>query len=120
MRTGDYAIDYGFIITKAPLESPKALGILQLAHKAITAGKTVGIFLISDGVWAAKDHQQNEAATIIPQLIQGGAQIIASGEHLDAAGISGDDIIKGIILSSKPYDDLVDHVMEHWRWVMTI
>lgn len=120
MRTGSFEIDYGFIITKAPLESSKTIGILRLGQKAIASGKTVGIFLISDGIWVAKNHQQNEAGKLIPQLLQNGAQIIASQEHLEAAGISPNDIIQGIKISSKPYDDLVEKVMEKWRWVITI
>jgi sulfur relay (sulfurtransferase) complex TusBCD TusD component (DsrE family) len=120
MRIGAYKIDYGFVITKAPLESPKALSILKLGQKAIASGKTVGIFLISDGIWLAKNHQQNDTGKLILQLCQDGAEIIASQEHLEAAGISPNDIIKGIKVSSKPYDDLVDSVMEHWRWVITI
>ena len=120
MMKDSYEIDIGFIITKAPLESSLGSGFLDLAQKAINDGKTVGLFLISDGVWFAKKHQKNRSFKILDTLIKKGASVTISKENLEAAGIKDHELINGVIVSDKPYTDLVDLVMEKWRQVMTI
>ncbi|HUS99048.1 MAG TPA: DsrE family protein [Candidatus Thermoplasmatota archaeon] len=120
MTKDGYEIDLGFIITKAPLESSLGEGFLSLAHHAINNGKTVGFFLISDGVWFVKKNQKNTAINKLKNLIEKGAIITVSKDNLDAAGIETTDILEGITISEKPYQDLVALVMEKWRRVMTI
>ena len=117
MRNEDYKIDLGFIITKAPYESTLGSGFLDLARKEIENGKKVGVFLISDGIWFAKKNQKNN---VIKFLIEKGAEITVSLDNLEAAGIDNTELIKGLTISDKPYDDLVELVMEKWNKVMTI
>jgi sulfur relay protein TusB/DsrH len=120
MKTESYEIDLGFIITKTPFESLLGSGFLDLAKKTMDVGKKIGLFLISDGVWFAKKNQKNNAGEILTNLIEKGAEIIVIQDNLEAAGIEKNELIEGLIISEKPYDDLVDLVMEKWKRVMTI
>ena len=120
MNDNNYDIDIGFIITKAPFESSLGEKILNLANKGLTEGKTVGIFLISDGVWFAKKNIKNNIGKLIQNLVEKGAEVTVSRDNLKAGGINDSELIKGIIISEKPYADLVDLVMEKWRRVLTI
>jgi len=120
MTKDEYELDLGFIITKSPLESSLGEGFLTLAHQALNNDKTVGLFLISDGVWFVKKNQKNTAINTLKNLIEKGATITVSKDNLDAAGIEKTDILEGINISEQPYHDLVTLVMEKWRRVMTI
>ena len=68
----------------------------------------------------AKKHQKNRSFKILDTLIKKGASVTISKENLEAAGIKDHELINGVIVSDKPYADLVDLVMEKWRQVMTI
>ncbi len=120
MDNESYEVDLGFIITKAPFESTLGSGFLDLAKKTIENGKTVGLFLISDGVWFAKKNQQSNATNILTSLIAKGAKIAISKDNLEAAGIENNELIDGVTISEKPYMDLVELVMEKWARVITI
>ena len=117
MDRGNYEIDIGFVITKAPFESTLGFGFLDLAKKAIDDGKTIEMFLISDGVWFAKKNQKSDN---LKYLIKKGVEITVSKDNLEAAGIEDNELIDGLIISEKPYMDLVELVMEKWKKVMTI
>jgi len=112
--------DIGFVVTKPPLESGLVSNMLSIAKSSIDQGKSVGMFLISDGVWLVKKNQKNHVVEKFENILKGGATVIVSGEHLEAAGISGEEIIEGVTVSKKIYKDLVTNVMEHWDKVMTI
>jgi len=112
--------DIGFVITKPPLESGAVAGILRTALDAINDGKSVGLFLISDGVWLAKPGQENEAFTLFNELRGKGVPVTASSDHLLSAGIPEDGIVEGVEVARKPYKALVATVMEEWDKVMVI
>lgn len=118
--TVDNNKDLGIIITKAPLESGSVEGALELARETVEQGRSVGLFLISDGVWLVKKKQDNKVARSFHELLNLGVQVIVSKDHLEAAGITEDDVMEGVMRSSKIYKDLVIHVMERWNRVMTI
>jgi len=120
MKNKAYEIDLGFVITKAPHESTLGKGFLELAKKAYDNNKTVGIFLISDGVWFAKKNQKNKASEMLTTLIKKGAIVHVSNDNLEAAGIQKSELFDGVTVSDKPYMDLVDLVMEKWKRVITI
>lgn len=120
MTTDTNERDIGFVITKAHLESGLVHNALGIAENAIQQGKTVGIFLISDGVWLVKKNQQNHVAERFVKLLDSGMQVIASKEHLMAAGISDDDVLEGVTITKRVYKDLVTNVMENWKKVMSI
>lgn len=113
-------IDIGLLITKTPLESDNVSKIIYLAKEAIDNGKKVQLYLISDGIWLAKFGQQNKVAEKFEELIQSGASVIVSGEHLEAAGITKNEITKGIEITDDPYTTLVNLVMEKWKKVISI
>jgi sulfur relay protein TusB/DsrH len=117
MKNKDYEIDLGFVITKAPFESTLGSGFIDLAKKALDDNKKVGLFLISDGVWFAKKNKKSDE---IENLIKKGAEITVSKDNLEAAGIEDYELIEGVIISEKPYIDLVSLVMEKWSQVITI
>ena len=114
----NHQIDIGFVITKAPLESSLVTGITALANHALDKGKTIGLLLISDGVWLGKRNQKNN--TTIAKLIEKGAEITISNDHLKASGIQHDELLKGVEVTDKPYNELVERVMERWNRVITI
>ena len=120
MNENKYEIDIGFIITKAPFESKLGEKILDLANKGLKEGKTIGIFLISDGVWFAKKNIKNKIEKLVQNLVEKGVEITVSQDNLRAGGIDDSEIINGVTISEKPYSDLVDLVMEKWRRVLTI
>ena len=110
----------GFIITKGPAESGLAGGLLKVAKGASADGSTVGIFLISDGVWLAKRGQKNGAHEAFVELLGKGAQVTVSQEHLNGAGIGDGELVDGLEVTKKTYKDLVDHVMERWDRVVVV
>jgi len=114
----NYKIDIGFVITKAPLESSIVEGIVTLAQHAVDKEKTVGIFLISDGVWLGKKNQKNGKS--IADLIKKCVEVTISKDHLEASGIQQEELLSGIRVTEKPYTELVERVMERWHQVITI
>lgn len=120
MITDSNEKDIGFVITKGHLESSLVYNALGIAENAIEQGKTVGMFLISDGVWLIKKNQRNHVADRFVKLLGNGLQVIASKEHLEAAGIQDDDVMEGVTITKKVYKDLVINVMENWKKVMSI
>ncbi len=112
--------DIGFVISKAPHESGLVSNTLTIALNAMDQGKSIGLFLISDGVWLAKRNQKNHLIGTFEKLIEGGAIILASADHLAAAGIPEDDVMDGVTITKRLYKDLVMNVMENWRKVMSI
>jgi len=120
MRRENQIKDIGFVLTKAPLESLLTYRFLSFAQSAIHKEKTIGLFLISDGVWLAKKNQNNKSHELLNNLLKNGAEVTVSKDHLMAAGIEDNDLIKGVNVTEQPYVDLVDHVMEKWNKVITI
>jgi sulfur relay protein TusB/DsrH len=113
-------IDIGLLITKTPLESDNVSKIIYLAKEAIANWKKVQLYLISDGVWLAKSGQQNKVAEKFEELIKSGVSVIVSGEHLEAAGITKNEVTEGIEITDDPYTTLVNLVMEKWKKVISI
>ena len=120
MSDEKYQTDIGFIITKAPLESSLTYSFLKIAKEAIVEGKTISIFLLSDGVWLAKKNQKNNVVELFKTFLEKKINITISKDHLDAAGIESTDLLHGVITTERPYSDLVDFVMEKCRRVMTL
>ena len=120
METSKHSVDIGFVITKSPFESKRVEGALKMAKDAIAQGHSVGIFLISDGVFLAKRGQKNKVADLFNSVLSSSEIVIASQDHLVAAGISKDEMLEHIEISENIYDDLVEQVMERWGRVVSI
>ncbi len=110
----------GFVITKGPVESGLASGLLAVAEAAMKDGKRIGLCLMSDGAWLTKKGQKNPAHTIFLRLLEGGAEVNVCREHLRAAGISEDDVVEGVNTTGKTFRFLVGKVMEEWDRVVIV
>ncbi len=120
MNNQNYNGDIGFILTKAPLESSVIKRLLEVSLDALNKGKKIGFFLLSDGIFLIKRKQKNEIYMLFKKIISKNVEIIVSMDHLESAGISIDEICCELSISEKPYDDLVDFVMEKYEKVITI
>jgi sulfur relay (sulfurtransferase) complex TusBCD TusD component (DsrE family) len=110
----------GFVITKGPLESGLASGLLTIAESAMKDGKGIGICLMSDGAWLAKKGQTNSAHASLLRLMEGGAEVSVCREHLRAAGIAEGEWVEGLNVVTKTFKVLVGKVMEEWDRVVVV
>ena len=107
----------GIILTKAHGDED-SMHALSIANGALAGGDKADVFLISDGVLIAKKGQKPDTVEkLLTNVIAKGGEIFASEAHLKAFGLK-DKIISGIKVSDKPYDDLVDLIMEKWDKVV--
>ena len=113
-------VDLGIIITKTPLETNLVNRFLQIAKDTIENNKTVGLFLISDGIWLVKKNQNNNSFELLKNLIDKNVEVIVSKDHLLSSGLSEDEIVENVKISEKPYSDLVDNVMENYERVIKV
>jgi sulfur relay (sulfurtransferase) complex TusBCD TusD component (DsrE family) len=113
-------VDLGIIITKPPVETNLVNRFLQIAKDTIENNKTVGLFLISDGIWLVKKNQNNNSFELLKNLIDKNVEVIVSKDHLLSSGLSEDEIVENVIISEKPYSDLVDNVMENYERVIKV
>ena len=113
-------VDLGIILTKAPVETNLVNRFLQIAKDTIENNKTVGLFLISDGVWLVKKNQNNNSIELLKNLIDKNVEVIVSKDHLLSSGLSEDEIVENVKISEKPYSDLVDNVMENYERVIKV
>lgn len=109
----------GIIITKTPHGSGNPENAMRIGIEALSAGKDLGIFLVSDGVWCGKAGEGDKIQDLLSDLINRGAKVVASGPHLRAYGMTERGLIKGIEIIDKPYSRLVDMVMEQWDKVIS-
>lgn len=108
----------GVILTKGPYGGEDAENALDVALEAQEMGDPVGLFLLSDGVWAAKKGQQGPLAQKLGDFLARGGEVTVSGEHLEAAGLTPDRLVPKAIIAPDPYDRLVDLVMDRWEKVV--
>jgi len=113
-------VDLGIIITKPPVETNLVNRFLQIAKDTIENNKTVGIFLISDGIWLVKKNQNNNSFELLKNLIDKNVEVIVSKDHLLSSGLSEDEIVENVKISEKPYSDLVENVMENYERVIKV
>ena len=110
----------GIILTRAPYSSGGAEDAVELALAAQEAGDRVSLFLISDGVWLAHKGQEGPLLSRLRSFQEAGGEVVVSGDHLQAAGLSPEALVEGAQVVTDPYDDLVDRVMERWDKVMVV
>lgn len=101
----------GMILARTASSSERPVDALALAQDLLAAGKQVGVFLVGDGIYLAKDGG-TEAARIIKDLISKGAKVYVSPEHLKASGLSKERLVEGVAIVEDTYRDLVEFVME--------
>lgn len=112
----------GFILTRSPYEGDALSIILKAAFQALEKGDATSLFLLGDSIWLArkKASQKDKADSEVENFLRLGGRVVASGEHLQASGISIDEILPGVEVASDTYDRLVDLVMENWDKVVIV
>ncbi len=105
----------GFILMRSPHGSDSDSIVLKAGLKALGKGDGATILLIGDSVWLA-----NKLNTQVEKFIRKGGKVMASGEHLKANGLTGEELLSGVEIISDPYDKLVDLVMERFDKVVII
>lgn len=109
----------GILLTKSPFESEDALLAMRIANDALALGDSVDVFLIGDGVWMAKHELKGEISDMLNKFMEKSGKLTISGPHLKAGGITHERIIKNSEVTDKPYDALVDLIMEKCDKVIT-
>jgi sulfur relay protein TusB/DsrH len=109
---------FGIIIARTAAASENAISSLELAQDLLASGNQVGVFLIGDGIYLAKQGKTS-AAALITTLIAKGAKVFASPEHLKASGLSKERLVSGIEVVEDTYKDLVEFVMERYEKVLS-
>jgi sulfur transfer complex TusBCD TusB component (DsrH family) len=107
----------GIIITKTAYVRNLALDAVNIGENAQKAGKKVGVFLFSDGIWIALKGSGTESEKL-NELISKGAQVFASDEHAVAGGFPKERALEGVKFVEDSYGVLVDQVMEEWDKVI--
>ena len=112
-------ISLGIILTKSPAGSEEAENALDTALESLAIGNRVGLFLLSDGVWLAKGGQMGPVAARLTDMIERGGEVLCSGEHLKAAGLTSDRLAPGVAVADDGFGRLVELIMEEWDKVIT-
>ncbi|MBW9222374.1 DsrE/DsrF/TusD sulfur relay family protein [Methanothermococcus sp. SCGC AD-155-C09] len=102
------------IITTPPYGHERAYSALRFALTSLLEGIDINIFLIEDGVYLAKNSQNPSQAPnyleYLKNCIESGAIVKVCGPCCKARGLSEEDLLEGVILSTM--HDLVDFVKE--------
>jgi predicted peroxiredoxin len=109
---------YGFIITSTSASIKDPGQLLKAAQVRAKEGAEVGIFLIGDGVLIASGPKGDIATKNLLGAMAAGAKVLVSKDHLDATGLAGARLPKGMKLVEKPYKELVSMVMVEWDRVV--
>ena len=109
------SLNLGFILTRSPDESNTDSLVLNTALQALGKGDQVTIFLLGDSVWLANKSKSN-----VESFTKKGGKVVVSGEHLQAHGLSRDELLSEVEVATDPYDRLVDLVMEKCDKVVII
>lgn len=104
----------GIILTKAPMGSDDAANALAAGSASLAAGNKASLFLLSDGVWAAKKG----AAGDLEHFLAQGGEVYVSGEHLRASGLAPEKLVGSTQVSNDAYGRLVDLLMDEWDKVI--
>lgn len=108
----------GIILTRPPASDEDAENALAMGLASLAVGDVVDLFLISDGVWTAKQGLRGPVAHALARFQSAGGQVYASEEHLRAAGMGPQAMVDGVEIAAEPIDSLVDLVMDEWDKVV--
>jgi len=99
-----------FILTKSPQNSGNTKICLKNALLARSQGYDIGIYLLGDAVFFAK-NQQN-IANDLKKLLASGCKLFVRKEDLVARGLKEDSLIPDVSVPSDFYDLLITDIME--------
>ena len=105
----------GIILTKAPQGSEDAENAVETGLAALAGGDEASLFLLSDGVWAARKEAM---AGKLAAFLGRGGEVFVSGEHMRAAGLAADKLLGQAKVANDAFDHLVDLVMDEWDRVI--
>lgn len=108
----------GIILTKAPYGDEDAENALLIGLESLALGDEVGLFLLSDGVWVAKDGLGGPIGLGLTKFTGTGGKVYVSSEHLKAGGLVPTGLSVEAEIVEDPYDRLVDLVMDEWEKVV--
>lgn len=109
----------GYLLTKPPHGTEDSENILRMANSAAAAEEETALFLISDGVYTAKQGVE-ELEQLVTDLIELGGEVIACRASLKARGLTPEKLVDGVTIAEDTYDSLVDRVMEDWDRVVVM
>ncbi len=95
---------------------------LNMALQTLREGDRTTLFLLGDSIWLIRKklaHGKGPFSDIESFLSQGG-KVVVSGEHLQASGLSQEELLPQAEVAWDTYDRLVDLVMENWDKVVII
>ena len=91
------------IVESSPYGNENVWDAFRLAQalKSVTVGMTVNIFLLGDGVVAAKKGQSPPAGyynlgNMLQELVQHGTSVLACRTCVSARGLKEEDLIQGV------------------------
>ena len=88
---------YLLIESRDPFESSDTHFVAELASDLQTSGNAVTVFLVQNGVLAARKKARGSSLT---QLIEGGVTVLADDFSLRERGIAAGDLTAGVRESS--------------------
>ena len=104
----------GVVISKSPFYDENVKSTLTMMEGLIkNPYNEVTLFLVSDGVWMAK-RGVKDFDPRLREFTSSGGKVILSQGHLKACGLKEEGLIDDVTITSRPYDDLVDLVMDEW------
>lgn len=108
----------GIILTKAPYGDEDAENALQMGLESLALGDEVDLFLLSDGVWVAKEGLGGLIGQRLTKFTGAGGEVYISSEHLKAGGLNPTGLSVEVEIAEDPFDRLVDLVMDEWDRVI--
>lgn len=110
----------GLIFTHPPVGGEQAENVLQIGLASLATGDEVDLFLISDGVWAARRTLGGRVGELLAAFQSAGGRVYISGEHSRAGGLSADQVRAGAEIAPDGLDRLIDLVMDQWDRVVVL
>ena len=91
---------FTIIIGDGPYTKERPFTMLRFAYTALLEENKINIFLLEDGIFAGKKHQDPTAYDNVGKwmkdVISEGANVKACGVCMKARGLTDDDLIEGI------------------------
>jgi predicted peroxiredoxin len=99
--------DYLLIGSRDPFESHDVARLYALAGNLAGAGGKVTLFLVQNGVLAARDCARSDA---LSEVAGNGVEVLADEFSLRERGISPDTLVSGV--AAAPLDVVIDRMAE--------
>jgi sulfur relay protein TusB/DsrH len=99
--------NYVFVESRDPFESSDASFLADIAASLKKRGNDVTVFLVQNGVLAARRHARKSA---LPQLLESGITVLADDFSLRERGIQSEEFQTSVETAS--IDQLVDLIVQ--------